>query len=186
MSDAGDFTFTFGGNFDENQIKMLAREYLGNLPAKGRKEMWKDLMVRKPSGVVTRTLVKGEAPKTYVDITYHGPFEWNDINRYQLGAMVDLLRIKLRESLREDKGGVYGVGVSGGANLEPIPTYTITASFNCDPPRTEELIKAAQDVFDAAKAIGSSEADITKVTETQRQGKVKNMKENRNNKRSIS
>ena len=93
--------------------------------------------------------------------------------------MVDLLRIKLRESLREDKGGVYGVGVSGGANLEPIPTYTITASFNCDPPRTEELIKAAQDVFDAAKAIGSSEADITKVTETQRQGKVKNMKENR-------
>ena len=75
--------------------------------------------------------------------------------------------------------GVYGVGVSGGANLEPIPTYTITASFNCDPPRTEELIKAAQDVFDAAKAIGSSEADITKVTETQRQGKVKNMKENR-------
>ena len=179
FGDASDFTFTFVGNFDENQIKMLAREYLGNLPAQGRKEMWKDLMVRKPSGVVTRNLVKGEAPKTYVDITYHGPFEWNDINRYQLGAMVDLLRIKLRESLREDKGGVYGVGVSGGANLEPIPTYTITASFNCDPPRTEELIKAAQDVFDAAKAVGSNEADITKVTETQRQGKVKNMKENR-------
>lgn len=179
FADASDFTFTFVGNFDENEIKMLCREYLGNLPSTNRKETWKDLGVRKPSGVVTKNWNRGEAPKTYVDITYHGPFEWNDINRYQFGAMVDLLRIKLRESLREDKGGVYGVGVSGAPSLEPIPNYSLTISFNCDPPRTEELVKAAQDVLNNAKSIGADTSDLKKVTETQRQTKVKSMKENR-------
>lgn len=179
FANAGDFTFTFVGNFDENQIKMLSREYLGNLPSTGRKEMWKDLNIRKPSGVVTKSWNRGEAPKTYVDITYHGTFDWNDINRYQLSTMIDLLRIKLRESLREDKGGVYGVSVNGGAQKEPVPNYTMTISFNCDPLRTEELIKATQDVLDNQKKIGADTADITKVTETQRQGKIKNLKENR-------
>jgi zinc protease len=179
FADASDFTFFFTGNFDENEIKMYAREYLGNLPSLGKKEMWRDLKVTKPVGVVTKSLVKGEAPKTYVDITYHGDFEWTDINRYQLTSAVDLLRIKLREALREDKGGVYGVAVSGGATPEPSPKYTITISFNCDPPRTEELIQAAQAVLNSTKEIGAEAKDIQKVTETQRQTRTKQLKENR-------
>ena len=33
--------------------------------------------------------------------------------------------IKLRETLREDAGGVYGVGISGGINKEPKKSYSI-------------------------------------------------------------
>ncbi|MEP7323901.1 MAG: insulinase family protein [Saprospiraceae bacterium] len=179
FSEAGDFTFVFTGNFDENQLKLFAREYLGNLPSTGKKEMWRDLKVSKPTGIVTKSLIKGEAPKTYVDITYHGDFEWTDMNRYQLTSAVDLLRIKLREALREDKGGVYGVGVTGGATPEPTPKYTVTISFNCDPPRTEELIQAAQVVLANTKEIGADAKDIQKVTETQRQTRTKQLKENR-------
>lgn len=179
FADASDFTFTFVGNFDENEIKMFAREYLGNLPSNGRKEMWKDLGVRKPTGVVTKSLTRGEAPKSYVDITYHGAFDWDDQNRYQLTSMIDLLRIKLREALREDKGGVYGVSVNGGAQLEPIPTYTMNISFNCDPPRTEELIQATQEVLNTARSTGIDDKDLQKVTETQRQTRIKQLKENR-------
>lgn len=179
FSDASDFTFLFVGNFDENQIKLLAREYLGNLPSTARKETWKDLKVLKPQGLVTKALIKGEAPKTFVDITYHGPFDWNDQNRYQLNSAVEVIRIKLREALREDKGGVYGVNVSGGAQLEPNPNYTITVSFNCDPPRTEELVQAAQDVLNKAREIGAEDKDIQKVSETQRQTRIKQLKENR-------
>ena len=179
FADASDFTFFFTGNFDENQIKLLCREYLGNLPSISRKENWKDLKINKPMGIVTKSLTKGEAPKSYVDITYHGDFDWTDMNRYQLNSAVDLLRIKLREALREDKGGVYGVGVSGGAQAEPTPKYTITISFNCDPPRTEELIQAAQAVLTSAKEIGADAKDIQKITETQRQTRIKSLKENR-------
>jgi zinc protease len=179
FADASDFTFLFTGNFEENQIKMLAREYLGNLPSINRKENWRDLKINKPAGIVTRSLTRGEAPKTYVDITYHGDFEWTDMNRYNLNSAVDLLRIKLREALREDKGGVYGVGVSGGATMEPTPKYSVTISFNCDPPRTEELIQAAQAVLNSAKELGAETKDIQKVTETQRQTRIKQLKENR-------
>jgi len=179
FSDASDFTFVFVGNFDEAHLKMLAREYLGNLPSNTRKETWKDLQVHKPKGIVTKSFSKGEAPKTFVDITYHGDFNWNDINRYHLSSAIDVLRIKLREALREDKGGVYGVNVNGGSVLEPTPKYTITISFNCDPPRAEELISAAQDVLLKAKEIGAEDKDIQKVTETQRQTRIKQLKENR-------
>lgn len=179
FSDASDFTFLFVGNFDENHIRMLAREYLGNLPSLNRKENWKDLKILKPSGVVTKSFSKGEAPKTFVDITYHGDFEWNDLNRYKLTSTLDILRIKLREALREDKGGVYGVSVNGGSILEPSPKYTITISFNCDPPRTAELIQAAQDVLNRAREIGAEDKDIQKVSETQRQARIKQLKENR-------
>lgn len=179
FSDASDFTFLFVGNFDENHIRMLAREYLGNLPSLTRKENWKDLKILKPTGVVTKSFSKGEAPKTFVDITYHGDFEWNDLNRYRLTSSLDILRIKLREALREDKGGVYGVAVNGGSTLEPTPKYTITISFNCDPPRTTELIQAAQDVLNKAREIGAEDKDIQKVSETQRQARIRQLKENR-------
>lgn len=114
-----------------------------------------------------------------MDITYHGAFDWDDQNRYQLTSMIDLLRIKLREALREDKGGVYGVSVNGGAQLEPIPTYTMNISFNCDPPRTEELIQATQEVLNNARSTGIDDKDLQKVTETQRQTRIKQLKENR-------
>jgi len=179
FAEASDFTFFFVGNFDENNLKLLAREYLGNLPSNARKETWKDLHINKPQGIVTKSFSKGEAPKTFVDITYHGDFKWNDLNRYHLTSAIDVIRIKLREALREDKGGVYGVSVNGGSVLEPTPKYTIGISFNCDPPRAEELIAAAQDVLNKARDIGAEDKDIQKVTETQRQSRIKQLKENR-------
>ena len=93
--------------------------------------------------------------------------------------MIDYLRIKLREELREDKGGVYGVGVRGFSTDEPIKSYTITISFNSDPDNTDDLIKAAKSVIQKATTEAPNEQDMKKVKETQRQGRIKNLKQNR-------
>jgi len=69
--------------------------------------------------------------------------------------------------------------VNGGSALEPSPKYTITISFNCDPPRTSELIQAAQDVLNKAREIGAEDKDLQKVSETQRQTRIRQLKENR-------
>jgi len=179
FSDASDFKFFFVGNFDEDKITGMIQKYLGNLPSKGRKEKGIDRHVYMQNGQIKKTLYYGEAPKTYVDITFHGDFDWNKDNEYILNSMVNVLKIKLRESLREDKGGVYGVRVYGYASNEPKENYVINISFNSDPDNTQNLIDAAFEVINKLQTEGPDDEVMTKVTETQKQSKVKNLKENR-------
>ena len=110
---------------------------------------------------------------------YSGEFEYSPEEDYILSSAIDYLRIKLREELREDKGGVYGVGISGGGSNVPVERYSITISFNSDPGKTQELVDAAQAVIKKAKQEGPSDKDMTKVKETQRQSKIKNLENNR-------
>jgi len=60
----------------------------------------------------------------------------------------------LREALREDLGGVYGVRLSGGGSKRPVENYGITISFNADPPMTDTLINAAKEAIAIGKTIG--------------------------------
>ena len=179
FEDASDFTFFFVGNFDEAKIKEMAQRYLGNLPSTNRKEEWKDLGIRVVDGKVNEKINKGKAPKTQVELFFHGDFDYNDNNSYKFRSMIDYLRIKLREELREDKGGVYGVGVRGFSTDKPIKSYSITISFNSDPGNTDDLIKAAKAVIQKATTEAPNEQDMKKVKETQRQGRIKDLKQNR-------
>lgn len=179
FADAGDFKFFFVGSFDENKLKALIQKYLGNLKSTGKKENWIDRNKRMKEGFITKKEYKGEAPKTFVDLTYHGDFNYNKDNEYILKSLSKILSIKLRESLREDKGGVYGVRVGGYANNEPIEKYVIHISFNSEPDKTEELIQAVYAVIDTLQTFGPDDEVMTKVTETQKQSRIKNLKENR-------
>ncbi len=179
FADASDFTFTIIGSFNVDEMKMHTQKYLGNLPSINRDETYNNLNIVPLSGNIQKRIKRGEAPKTQVQMFYHGPFEYNDENSYRLNSTIDYLRIKLREELREDKGGVYGVGIYGGGSRMPDERYSITISFNSDPERTDELIEAAKSVIQNAKREGPSDEDLKKVKEIQRQAKIKNMKENR-------
>ena len=59
-----------------------------------------------------------------------------------MNALVEALRIRLREVLREDLGGTYGVGVSATQTSRPIDRYTITINYGSDPERADELADA--------------------------------------------
>ena len=179
FSDASDFTFFFVGNFDLEQLEQYAKTYLATLPTSQREETWKDVGVRYQQGVVDKAIKRGKAPKTQVDMTFHGEFDWNPENRYVFNSMLSALRIKLRETMREDKGGVYGVRCSGNASRIPIEQYSITVSFNSDPDRTQELIDAATGVIKQYQEEAFDEEVLQKVRETQIQGRTKSLKENR-------
>ena len=179
FEDASDFTFFFVGNFEMESFTNLIQTYLGNLPSKARRETWVDRQVKYVDGLVEKYLNKGEAPKTYVNITFHGKDKWNGKNRYLLQSLGDVLRIKLRESLREDKGGVYGVRVRQNFSKFPEPEYYINISFNCDPANEQELIDAVMVEIDKLQKAGAEEKDMTKIKETQRQSRIKDLKENR-------
>jgi zinc protease len=58
-----------------------------------------------------------------------------------MSAMRELLNIRLREVLREDKSGTYGAGVGANCSHIPYSNYRVTVSFGSAPERTEELTK---------------------------------------------
>ena len=179
FADASDFTFFFVGNFDKGELEKYATTYLANLPSTNRVEKWKDVGADYKSGVISNSIQKGKAPKTQVDMTFHGDFDYTSKNDYIFDSMLAALRIKLREAMREDKGGVYGVRVSGGAYNVPKERYNITVAFNADPDRADELVQTAKEVIKQYQGEPFEEADIKKVSETQLQQTIKNMQENR-------
>ena len=179
FADGNDFTFTFVGNFDTNDIIPMLSKYLGTLPTLPTEEEFKDLNINIVDGALDKNIKRGKAPKTNVNITYHGKHDWDKKANYHLKSMVEVMRIKLRESMREDKGGVYGVRVSSSTQKLPTEKYSITISFNSDPDKTEELLDTALQDIGNMMSNGPEDADLTKVKETQRQELIKKMKENR-------
>jgi zinc protease len=179
FADASDFTFFFVGNFKIDSIKPLLETYLGGLPSIGRKETWKDLNVRYPKGVIQKTVKRGMEPKSAVDIQYTGAFEYNRKNRLVFNSLIKLLNIKLREAIREDKGGTYGVSVYGYPAHYPVQDYSLTIYFGCDPKNVADLTKTAFDVLEKIKKSGVEEKDMVKIKETLRREYEVNFKENR-------
>ena len=178
FADASDFTFILVGNFEPKGIRPLVQTYLGGLPALDRGESWKDVGVRPPGGVTTKKLHKGMEAKSLTRIMLTGPFEWSRRNRYELGSMAQVLRIKLRETLREDRGGTYGVSVRAAPSRYPEERYSFTIHFGCAPERVPELTAVVFEQLDSLKTFGTTLKYLTKVKETQRRERETSLKKN--------
>ena len=178
FADAGDATFIIVGNFTPDSIRPMVLTYLAGLPALKHHEKWKDIRMLPPSGLVTRSVHKGIEPKSQVRIIFSGPFTWSPANRHALEAMSGVMRIKLRETLREAKGGTYGVGTSGAERQFPTSRYRITISFGCAPGRVDELTGAVFQQIDSLKRFGPDASYIGKVKEIDRRERETQLKQN--------
>lgn len=178
FADAADFTFLLVGNFEPDTIRPLLLQYLGSLPAKNREESYRHLAIDLAPGIVDTIIQRGQAPKALVDITFHGDFAYTAANRYHFSSMLSVLRIKMREQLREELGGVYGVRINGNNSRIPEEKYRITISFNTDPAELDTLVNTAWQVIRQLQREGPSAIDLQKVKETQLQSRSKAEKEN--------
>ncbi len=178
FADASDFTFVFVGNFDKQKIKPFIETYIGGLPSIHRIEHWKNLHIDPPKGVITKEVKKGIEPKSMVNVTFTGPYEWGYQNNYELESMRTVLDIKLREILREEKGGTYGVRVSATGQKVPDQEYNISIMFGCSPARVNELVSSLFNTIDSLKTIPVDDIYLTKVKETQKRNWEVEQKEN--------
>jgi len=178
FADAGDFTFLFVGTFKFETMLPLIQQYLGALPATGRNETWVDEGVMTPAGMITKEVKRGVEPKSRTRIVFPGKFDYTRQNRYDMYSMMQVLRIRLREVLREDMGGVYGVGVWASMSKEPKAKYSLNVTFGCAPDRVDELTDAV--LVEIKKIINESpdSVNVDKVKEAQRREREINIKQN--------
>ncbi|MCZ6756813.1 MAG: insulinase family protein [Bacteroidetes bacterium] len=178
FEDFSDFTFYFVGAFEIEVIKPFLTTYLASLPSTNRDETWVDTGIRTPSGVIHKTVVKGIEPKSQVSIIFSGPTDWSMDQRRKLGILSDVLSTRLREILREDLGGTYGVSVSGSMSDRPYESYRVSISFGCSPDRVDELVGEVFREIEALKTSPPDEDDIQKARESALRDHEVGLKEN--------
>jgi len=178
FADAGDFTFFLVGNFSLDEVRPLAQRYLGGLPAQGRRELWRDLGVEPPAGVVVQEVYKGLEPKSLTQLVFTGPLAWERQKLYGLHALAAVLEIRLREVLREDLGGTYRVSVNASASHYPREQYYLAVGFGCDPARVEELTGVVFAELEALVQQGPDPRQVEKVRQMQRRQRQVDLEEN--------
>jgi zinc protease len=178
FADAGSFTFVFVCNIDPARLQPLVETYLASLPSKGRKERWKDVGVKYPAKKVIKTIAAGSEPKSYVSLSMGAPAKWTRDAERDARVLSMVLRIRLREVLREDMGGVYGVGVGAWLSREPTQRKGMYVYFGCNPDNVDKLKAAVFDEIAKIQKDGVGPTYLEKVTEQLRRQQETDLKEN--------
>ena len=178
FADASDFKFVMTGNFDVNSITPLLEIYIGGLPSKQRVEKWRDVLPIFPEGPNEFEFARNSEEQCRVNIAMRGAFRWDVKERLHFGMFTDILNIRLRESMREEQGGAYGVNASCSMSLNPRPRYSLDFVWECSPDNVEQLIVTVFEEAGKIKANGPTDADLNKMKETLIRKRETAMKEN--------
>jgi zinc protease len=180
FADVSDFTFVIVGNVQPEDVRPLAEKYLASLPGQGREETWADEGVRPPRGVITKTVNRGLEPKSLTTIVFsgEGPEADVDTENESLSAMAEVLQTRLREVLREDLGGTYGVNVSAAYLARPTNQYSVSIVFGSDPGRVDELTGEVFREIERLKGAPPAPAEVDSVIESFRRDYELSLQEN--------
>lgn len=179
FSNAADFKFFFVGNFEIETITPLIEKYLGSLTTNDKKSNWIDRNIKFPDGITQAIVNKGTEPKSMVGLMVKNDFDYNIKNRFELQMLIKILSIRLRENMREDQGGVYGVQVQQNAALYPTPDYNIFIAWGCSPDNVDTLVNTVFTEMDYLIDNGPGDVNLKKATETFFRDLESNQEENK-------
>ena len=117
FKNAGQFTFVFCGNFDEQTLRPLIEQYVASLPATGAKaEDFKEVLTLAKGEVVNNFKVKTESPKATAYEMWYADMPYTLENIVKLDAVGQVLSMIYLKTIREDESAAYSCGAFGGFN----------------------------------------------------------------------
>jgi len=166
FADAGDFHYYLVGNLDEDKVTEYTKTYLASLPGKQSNENYVPTTFRRKDTYQKHVVKRGSDPKSSVNIIWEEEIPYDSKTEMAIAALGEVLSIKLIEKLREDEGGVYGVGARGSLSKISYSSITFSISFPCGPENVDKLIAAALGEVEKIKKEGVTPEDMAKVKET--------------------
>lgn len=141
FSDASNFKTVFIGKVDMAQLRPLLCQYLATLPSTNKAEKSNKANVPQivKKNEVVKFVHKQETPLANVSVFYTANVPFSPKNDLVLDMLTRVLQIAYTDSVREEKGGTYGVGVSFNLEKEDNPNALLRISYKSDPKRYEEL-----------------------------------------------
>ncbi|HKM92634.1 MAG TPA: insulinase family protein [Prolixibacteraceae bacterium] len=164
IQDAGDFTFFIVGNIEEETAKAMVEKYIGSLSDNEREETWVDREINAPKGKTERIIpVALTTPKTNVNVRFvNNDVEYKQENVLAMSVFRGILDLRYTETVREDEGGTYGVGVGVALSQYPEPEGVVRINFDCDPSKADHLKSIIYREIDKIIAEGPTETDFNK------------------------
>ena len=178
FANAANFEFFFTGNIDLETFKPLLEQYIASLPSNPEAlDQYRDLGIRTPKGR-SESIYVGTDEKSQVNLIFTGETTYDRKKAADIIYLGEILTIKLIESLREEIGGVYGVGASGSMGIQPVGNFSFSIGFPCSPDMVDKLTAAAWEEVKAIQENGPSDEDLNKVKEKRRISLEENLQRN--------
>ena len=118
FKNAGQFTFVFVGNFDEQALRPLIEQYVASLPATGEKaDDFNEIQTLYQGEVVNNFKVKTESPKATAVMSWYAEVPYTLDNIIKTDAVGQLLSMIYLKTIREDESAAYSCGAYGGFEL---------------------------------------------------------------------
>jgi zinc protease len=178
FSSAKDLTFILVGSFDPKAIKPLLATYLGSLPTPDIPVAYRDVGVRPVTGVVKRELHSGAEDKSTVSLTFTGPARYSEREQLRLGALLEVMNIRIIDVLREQLSLIYGGGLQGGMSKIPYEHYSIGVTLPTGPQNVDKVLAAAFAEIERMKNQGPDAGDLEKVRRNWLESHRKSLREN--------
>ena len=167
FSDASNFRAVIIGNYDEQELRQMLCQYLATLPSTNSKEKADENRLPKmiEGSSVHKFKKKMATPLANVSIFYSADVEFSAKSDLTLDFLKRCLSIAYTESVREEKGGTYGVGVDFDLDKDEKPNATLRISYNADPGRYDELNPIVYEQLKLIADNGPAETSMNKVKE---------------------
>jgi zinc protease len=164
-ANAGQFTFTFCGNFDEATLRPLIEQYIASLPTNGKVENFRDVRTLAKGNVSNQFVRKMESPKATAYEVWYNKAAYNLQNNVLADAAAQVLSMLYLKDIREDQSAAYSVGAYASQNLGGNDIYyMITAYCPMNPAKSQIAVNLLnKDMENAANKIDA--ANIAKVKE---------------------
>lgn len=166
FGDISDFTFVFVGDFEEDALLTLAKQYIASIASESKTEKYVDHHLEPASGKTLVHVTKQmETPQTTVNVVLEGTMKYSKKSAIEVSMLGQLLNKRYMDVIREQEGGSYGVQAGGSLMSKPSGEFMISVHFDCNPEKANDLVKV---VYDEVERLQSeiNEADLKEVKES--------------------
>ena len=152
FADGDDFTFFFVGDLNADSVAPLIAKYLGALPTVKGYESYKPINYTMAKGNIKNVFEKEqETPNAIVLFLYNAPVKTNLKNLLVIDVLEQVLTSLYTQTVREDEGGAYSVGVNSSLYDYPEESGVIQIYLPTAPDKlarmTEVVNKGIEDIL---------------------------------------
>ena len=161
--DANSFVFKFVGNVDLETLMPLVEKYIGSIPTSKKPMTFANDKCDPVKGEVTEEFTTSmQQPKVSVRYMFSGDMPYTLKNKAALTFLTQALNSRYLVSIREEKGGTYGVHVTGSTAYIPSEAYDMTISFDTNEEMADELREIVMKEIEQIAENGPKSEDIEK------------------------
>lgn len=179
FANAADFDFYFVGDIDLATAQPLFEKYLGSLPVSKKMEKEQDIDMRLTKGKVVNVFEKEQQTPNAISIfCCSAPMEKTLKNVIATDILEQVMQTLYLNTVREDQGGAYTVGVSCGVQEWPEAIANFVVQLPTAPEKrakmTELIYKGMEDMCKE----GPAAEELQKTKEYLHRSHAENLKKN--------